>query len=299
PPGAACRNPGIHPSGQRRATALQRAGARRPAGADGRAARGRRRPRRSRTRAAVVSDRILPAAPFPASVRAFTTLRCGAGASAPPFDTFNLGNFRDAAGDDPAVVAGNRAELVARFGLPSWPHWLRQVHGTEVARFEEAARPPPQPSPARGGGSRSAAAAMPSVSGCPDLDLFPHAGKGGHGGFAATSGLPPPPRGGEDGRSGFAATSGLPPPPRAGEDGRSGFAATSGLPPPPRAGEGRGGGVSGGIGVSVAASPPLVPDEPEADAAVTATPGVVLAILTADCLPVVFAARDGDRKSTR
>lgn len=34
-------------------------------------------------------------------------------------------------------------------------------------------------------------------------------------------------------------------------------------------------------------------DELEADAAVTATPGVVLAILTADCLPVVFAARDG------
>lgn len=34
-------------------------------------------------------------------------------------------------------------------------------------------------------------------------------------------------------------------------------------------------------------------DEPEADAAVTSTPGVVLAILTADCLPVVLAARDG------
>lgn len=33
--------------------------------------------------------------------------------------------------------------------------------------------------------------------------------------------------------------------------------------------------------------------EPTADAAVTATPGVVLAILTADCLPVVLAARDG------
>ena len=33
--------------------------------------------------------------------------------------------------------------------------------------------------------------------------------------------------------------------------------------------------------------------EPVADAAVTAVPGVVLAILTADCLPVVFAARDG------
>lgn len=36
-----------------------------------------------------------------------------------------------------------------------------------------------------------------------------------------------------------------------------------------------------------------VPDEPEADAAVTSEPGVVLAILTADCLPVLFAARDG------
>jgi YfiH family protein len=33
--------------------------------------------------------------------------------------------------------------------------------------------------------------------------------------------------------------------------------------------------------------------EPEADAAVTSMPGVVLAILTADCLPVVFAAADG------
>lgn len=33
--------------------------------------------------------------------------------------------------------------------------------------------------------------------------------------------------------------------------------------------------------------------EPEADAAVTSVPGIVLAILTADCLPVAFAARDG------
>ncbi|TZF90868.1 peptidoglycan editing factor PgeF [Cognatilysobacter lacus] len=33
--------------------------------------------------------------------------------------------------------------------------------------------------------------------------------------------------------------------------------------------------------------------EPEADAAVTSDAGVVIAILTADCLPVLFAARDG------
>lgn len=43
-------------------------------------------------------------------------------------------------------------------------------------------------------------------------------------------------------------------------------------------------------GVAVAVEPD---DEPEADAAVTSTPGNVLAILTADCLPVVFAAKDG------
>ncbi|WP_159017290.1 peptidoglycan editing factor PgeF [Cognatiluteimonas profundi] len=34
-------------------------------------------------------------------------------------------------------------------------------------------------------------------------------------------------------------------------------------------------------------------DEPEADAAISRTRGLVLAILTADCLPVVLAARDG------
>ncbi|MFN7136052.1 MAG: peptidoglycan editing factor PgeF [Thermomonas sp.] len=44
-------------------------------------------------------------------------------------------------------------------------------------------------------------------------------------------------------------------------------------------------------GVEVAVEPGS--DEPQADAAVTRTPGTVLAILTADCLPVVLAARDG------
>lgn len=34
-------------------------------------------------------------------------------------------------------------------------------------------------------------------------------------------------------------------------------------------------------------------DEPKADAAVTHRPGVVLAVLTADCLPVLFCADDG------
>jgi hypothetical protein len=121
---------------------------------------------------------VVPASwPAPAGVHAFTTLRHGAGVSQAPFDAFNLGNKYAADGDDPAVVARNRAQLAELAGLPSAPHWLKQVHGTEVVRVDRPADP---------------AAA-----------------------------------------------------------------------------------------------------EPVADALVTSTPGVVLAILTADCLPVVFAAKDG------
>lgn len=118
-----------------------------------------------------------PEWPAPPGVHAFTTLRHAQGASRAPFDDFNLGSR---CGDDPAAVARNRDALQARFGLPSAPRWLRQVHGTGVVRFD---------------------ASQPMA--------------------------------------------------RAGDE------------------------------------------EPEADAAVTSAPGVVLSILTADCLPVVFAARDG------
>jgi len=41
------------------------------------------------------------------------------------------------------------------------------------------------------------------------------------------------------------------------------------------------------------ASPTPAAPAPAADAAVTSAPGLVLAVLTADCLPVVFAASDG------
>ena len=115
--------------------------------------------------------------PAPRGVHAFTTLRHGAGVSQAPFDHFNLGNKYAADGDDPATVARNRAQLAELAGLPSAPHWLKQVHGTDVVR----------------------------VDGPPDCDA----------------------------------------------------------------------------------------PEPVADALVTTTPDVVLAILTADCLPVVFAAKDG------
>lgn len=112
-------------------------------------------------------------------VHALTTLRFGAGGSQPPFDQFNMGNRYAADGDDPQQVQRNRDLLQAGLMLPSAPHWLRQVHGTTVLRFDAA----------------------------------------------------------------------------------------------PTA-----------VGIDA---------EPTADAAVTSVPGVVLAILTADCLPVVFAARDG------
>ncbi len=119
--------------------------------------------------------------PAPPGVVAFTTLRHGAGLSQPPFDKFNLGMR---CGDDPASVVANRRQLVAHGALPSEPHWLRQVHGIDVARFD-----------------------APAVA-------------------------------------------------------ASAASAAEGL-------------------------------ESEADASVTSIPGTVLAILTADCLPVVFAAIDG------
>ena len=62
-------------------------------------------------------------------IRRVTTTRAG-GASAPPFDTFNLG---DHVGDDPAAVAANRARLAAAIGLAD-DHvvWMNQVHGVNV-----------------------------------------------------------------------------------------------------------------------------------------------------------------------
>lgn len=81
--------------------------------------------------------------PAPRGVHALTTLRHGAGVSEAPFDRFNLGNHRSAAGDDPGAVARNRALLVTLAALPSPPVWLRQVHGVDVARVTAPAQPGP------------------------------------------------------------------------------------------------------------------------------------------------------------
>ena len=80
--------------------------------------------------------------PVPANVHACTTLRRGlnVGVSAPPFDTFNLGNRTAAEGDRSEAVDANRAALGWVAELPSPPHWLRQVHGVTVQRCDTARR---------------------------------------------------------------------------------------------------------------------------------------------------------------
>ncbi|CAN5750791.1 peptidoglycan editing factor PgeF [soil metagenome] len=70
-----------------------------------------------------------------AVVRRVSTTRAG-GVSAPPFDTFNLG---DHVGDDPAAVAANRARLAEATGLGAGRLvWMNQVHGDRVEFIRSA-----------------------------------------------------------------------------------------------------------------------------------------------------------------
>ena len=83
--------------------------------------------------AGAAADWLLPDWPAPPGVRAlFTTRgqRPADGASAPPFDYFNLG---DHVGDTPAAVAANRARLAAAMGAQ--PVFMQQVHGHEVVQL--------------------------------------------------------------------------------------------------------------------------------------------------------------------
>ena len=66
-------------------------------------------------------------------IRRVTTTRSG-GASAPPFDAFNMG---DHVGDDPAAVAANRARLAKAIGLDEHGIvWMNQVHGDRVVAVD-------------------------------------------------------------------------------------------------------------------------------------------------------------------
>ncbi|MEI6253268.1 MAG: peptidoglycan editing factor PgeF [Mycobacteriaceae bacterium] len=72
-------------------------------------------------------------------IRRVTTDRSG-GVSAPPYESFNLG---DHVGDDPAAVEANRNRLASAIGLPA-DHvvWMNQVHGVHV-EVVDAPRPEP------------------------------------------------------------------------------------------------------------------------------------------------------------
>ncbi len=62
-------------------------------------------------------------------IRRVTTTRAG-GVSAPPYDSFNLG---DHVGDDPVAVAANRRRLASAIGLPAdRVVWMNQVHSAHV-----------------------------------------------------------------------------------------------------------------------------------------------------------------------
>lgn len=67
------------------------------------------------------------------TVRRVVTTRTG-GFSAPPYDSFNLG---DHVGDDPEAVRRNRARLAETLGLPA-DHviWMEQIHGRTVATVD-------------------------------------------------------------------------------------------------------------------------------------------------------------------
>lgn len=64
------------------------------------------------------------------------THRYGAGVSASPYDTLNLGL---GVGDDPEAVAANRAAAAGQFGISAEAvAWMSQVHGAGVAVVDRA-----------------------------------------------------------------------------------------------------------------------------------------------------------------
>ncbi|MBP2859742.1 polyphenol oxidase [Dickeya oryzae] len=76
---------------------------------------------------------LIPDWPASARVRACSTTRLD-GVSSAPYDSLNLGNH---VGDSPLHVQDNRQRLLATAELPVMPHWLQQVHGTQVINLDQ------------------------------------------------------------------------------------------------------------------------------------------------------------------
>jgi purine-nucleoside/S-methyl-5'-thioadenosine phosphorylase / adenosine deaminase len=75
-----------------------------------------------------------PGWPAPAGVRAWVSER---GPGPGRYRTLNLATH---VGDEPAVVAANRARLRAALALPAEPVWLTQVHGVRVLDLDTEAQ---------------------------------------------------------------------------------------------------------------------------------------------------------------
>lgn len=80
----------------------------------------------------MMNDWIRPDWPAPAHVRAVSTTRSG-GVSSGPYASLNLG---DHVGDADDAVKENRRRVQDVLALTNPPRWLRQVHGTRVARLD-------------------------------------------------------------------------------------------------------------------------------------------------------------------
>jgi copper oxidase (laccase) domain-containing protein len=74
---------------------------------------------------------IVPQWPMPEGVAACSSTRGGVSLS--PYDSLNLGAH---CGDNLQHVEENRRRMFAAGGLPSYPVWLEQVHGTAVLKLD-------------------------------------------------------------------------------------------------------------------------------------------------------------------
>ena len=79
---------------------------------------------------------IVPQWPMPEGVAACSSTRAG-GVSLSPYDSLNLGAH---CGDNLQHVEENRWRMFAAGGLPSYPVWLEQVHGTAVFKARRRGR---------------------------------------------------------------------------------------------------------------------------------------------------------------
>jgi YfiH family protein len=175
------------------------------------------------------------------------------GASVAPYDSLNVGAR---IGDSPEAVAENRRRVREKLRLPAEPVWLEQVHGVAVVELGAVAA-----AGDLGVAGRSGAAGAVGATGRSDAAGAARAvGATGQSGAAGAAG---------DLRVAW----------------RSGAVSAAG-----RAGGGAGVGESGGATAGRGGEGDW---SPTGDASVARSAGQVCAIRVADCMPVLFAARDG------